>query len=367
MKLAKRDLLAITLLIVMLLSGGCDRQDPNSTSDDISKQPHAVEESSNTRSHDFYGLDFGSSTFDEVKKGLGEPSSVRSLEGDTQGTIAQWDDNNPIGASELHLGFDDTNRLIDLLALFSDGATLEEVKTNVEPVLGRPQSSFTVYDGKQNRSDNIIASWERGPTSFIALFEEATGVLGIEGGGTVLVGGAGENGPFAEVIEVFENNYKIVVEIGTPRQFPYVHDEFQLGNFSYLVERVHTEKAVGSSSTRQEASPGAIWLIVRYTIENAGQRTATAIASNITIVDEQNRIFDPSSNGSVALAMSEGIDLAISQLQPGIRRAQVAVFEVPKSTVESKNGFHVVIPEKGLRNQNDVRIHLKLAEHHLEP
>ncbi len=130
------------------------------------------------------------------------------------------------------------------------------------------------------------------------------------------------------------------------RSHPHVGDPIVLGSFKYVIQNAAMVQQVGTNQfLRKKASKGAAFIVFRYTIENTSNATETVISSDLFLQDERGRTFQPSSEATNALAMDEEVDLFLSQLQPGIPRDQVAVFEIPK---ESADRFDLVIPEKGL-------------------
>ena len=134
----------------------------------------------------------------------------------------------------------------------------------------------------------------------------------------------------------------------TPFQWgeqPHVDDPIKLGDFSYTITSVTEAQQAGTNPyMTAKASDGAYFVKVMYTIENVGMQTATVLAGDLTIKDSAGRTFSPSSNATSYVAADEAIDILVTELQPGIPRKQVAVFEVP----ESEKRLDLIIPEKGL-------------------
>jgi len=118
-----------------------------------------------------------------------------------------------------------------------------------------------------------------------------------------------------------------------------------LGDYRYTVNEVYQTQSIGKNSyLTEKASPGATFVIVEYTIENITTQTATVLSNDMFVEDFDGKVFQPSSEGLTAYSMASGADLIISQLQPGIPRLQVAVFEMPAGAAQD---FEIVIPEKG--------------------
>ncbi|GEM_PF-2003398 len=123
---------------------------------------------------------------------------------------------------------------------------------------------------------------------------------------------------------------------------PWLREEFTVNGMAYRVSEVSLKKTVGNGHAAQEASDGAYWIRVDYTVENVGRSTKTVETNRIAIMDSQDRIFTPSSRGMAAMTMSEGQDIVLSQFQPGIPNEQIAVFEVPQEAAEE---FFLVFPK----------------------
>ena len=111
-------------------------------------------------------------------------------------------------------------------------------------------------------------------------------------------------------------------------------DRMVIGNTAYVVQKVVPRKEVGGAGLKRVASAGARLLQVNYTIENAGRRTATALAGNLRLMDSQGREFTPSSDATAVAAALSKTDVLLSELQPGVPRSQVVVFELPESEKE---------------------------------
>ena len=134
-------------------------------------------------------------------------------------------------------------------------------------------------------------------------------------------------------------------------------DRMVIGNTAYVVQKLIPVERVGRGSARRTASEGARLIQVEFTLENAGMRTAMAMAGNVFVRDSLGREFLPSSDSTAAAAADLGLDLLISQLQPGVPRRQVAVFEVPTTATE----FELVLPGR-LGDAGQLAVPFSLAE-----
>lgn len=133
---------------------------------------------------------------------------------------------------------------------------------------------------------------------------------------------------------------------------PHVGDAFDLGGHRYQVTGIQTGQRVGQKYSNVSASKGAAFVVVDYTIATLAKETSTVLAGDLVLRDTQGRTFRPSSNATTAYAATRGVDLLLSELQPGIAREQAAVFEVPNDALArvdlvvpaKDSGDEVVIP-----------------------
>jgi hypothetical protein len=140
-----------------------------------------------------------------------------------------------------------------------------------------------------------------------------------------------------------------------------IGQRFVLGDFAYTVDGIEGSTSIGKSYGKKEASEGAAFLIVDFTIENLGKETETVMTNDFKIVDANGRQFRSSSEGNTALMMSgAGKDFIISELHPGIQKKMKTVFEVPISLLEQ--GMTLVIPEKGFGGNDEAHIQLSAGK-----
>ncbi len=135
-----------------------------------------------------------------------------------------------------------------------------------------------------------------------------------------------------------------------PKGMHSVGDTFTLGDFQYCITGVNTSKAIGTTVfgefMGERASPGAMFVIISYTIENLGSESQTVLSDDFKIQDSASRMFKPSSDANVALLTeSDDKDFLLSELQPGIPRAMKQAFELPEKALDAP--LTIVVPEKG--------------------
>lgn len=144
---------------------------------------------------------------------------------------------------------------------------------------------------------------------------------------------------------------------------PGLGDSFTLGNFKYCINNVSTTRRIGKSLfgefVGEEASAGAVFVIVSYTIENLASESQTVLSDDFKIEDSRGRTFKPASDANVALLMeSDDKDFLLSELQPGLPRAMKQAFELPEQAIESP--ITVVVPEKGLWATGSKRVQVQV-------
>ncbi len=136
-----------------------------------------------------------------------------------------------------------------------------------------------------------------------------------------------------------------------------VGDEFQLGDYKYVVTQFQTRPFIGGSFQSENASSGATFVIIHYTIENLTNESQTVLSDDFKLQDFKGRTFSPSSDATTALMMeSSDKDFILSEVQPGIVRAMQTAFEVPLESTE--HNLTLVVPEKGLWSSGEAKVTL---------
>lgn len=135
-----------------------------------------------------------------------------------------------------------------------------------------------------------------------------------------------------------------------------IGDTFRLGDFTYRVTRVARADTLGNQFTNETAGPNATFVVVQYEITNEGKETHTGLADDFELLDSAGRKFRPSSRGSTAFMMAGGNDdFLLTELQPGITKPSVQVFEIPLTAL---NGLRLRVPEKGFFGSDEVVVDL---------
>ena len=143
-----------------------------------------------------------------------------------------------------------------------------------------------------------------------------------------------------------------------------IGDEFTLGSYKYVIRDASTRRDIGKFMfdrfMGEKASPGAKFVIIRYSIENCSSESQTVLADDFILIDSQNRRFKASSKANTALTMydSDDKDFLLSELQPGVPRTMQQAFEVPEKALEQ--GLTLAVPKKGVWSSGEVKIKLKV-------
>jgi Domain of unknown function (DUF4352) len=111
-----------------------------------------------------------------------------------------------------------------------------------------------------------------------------------------------------------------VVRLGEP---------VRAGDFTWTFTSVDRREVVGEyvGGTLLGKEASGVFLVVGVTVENTGDRASYLTASMVTLVDDRGREFVPDVGAGVYL---KGQGLAFDQLNPGLVKKGVLVFDVPK-------------------------------------
>ena len=139
-----------------------------------------------------------------------------------------------------------------------------------------------------------------------------------------------------------------------------IGDEFQLGNFAYRIDDASVVNKVGNQYFKHVAQEGAVLIVVKYVIGNMSKETQTVMTDDFELLDHAGRKFRPSSNANTAYMMSGNNqkDFIVSEVQPGLSKRMVSVYEVPKDSVDNE-GLFVIVPEKGIWGTGKAKVRLK--------
>lgn len=112
-----------------------------------------------------------------------------------------------------------------------------------------------------------------------------------------------------------------------------INEEVVDKDLAFTVTSVSKKQSLGSSYSKKTAQ--GIYYVITVKITNKGDSTTTFDSSMAKITDSQNRQFDHSTDGQIALGMSQGkVDLFLQQVQPGLSYTGDLVFDVPTDIVE---------------------------------
>lgn len=139
-----------------------------------------------------------------------------------------------------------------------------------------------------------------------------------------------------------------------------INAPFQLGSYSYQIDQVEVTDQVGRSRyTRVRPSPGAVFLVIRYTETNNGTETQTGAGSPIQFRDGQARTYQPSSRAETALMMEERGEI-LPQLQPGVAHEGATVFEIPQDAAFGAGTL--IVTERGALGSNTAEVTFQVPQ-----
>jgi hypothetical protein len=107
--------------------------------------------------------------------------------------------------------------------------------------------------------------------------------------------------------------------------------KYSLGGFGYTVTAVEAPAAVAGNTP----TAGAAFVIVSYSVVNEGKKGEMVTISDVELVDAQDRQFTPAFHPTVDKARSLNLDAQLSELQPGIPKNFVQVFELPEAAAKA--------------------------------
>ncbi len=114
---------------------------------------------------------------------------------------------------------------------------------------------------------------------------------------------------------------------------PYIGEPFKVGNLTYVIDSVDEHTHLGNEYTGKTADDGAVFVKIGFHVRNDGNETETVSSDSMKLSDGKHT-FSPSAEGITALVMNgENKDFVLSQLQPGVNKKSITVFEMPKGTM----------------------------------
>ena len=136
------------------------------------------------------------------------------------------------------------------------------------------------------------------------------------------------------------------------RQF----QKFRLGDFTYEIKQCEARERLGSQLLGfTKPGAGAVFLLVRFDIQNETKKTATVLSDDFTLRDAQGREFRPASRALSALLFEEeSKDFLLTEVQPGIVKESITAFEVPKTALTGE--LNLIVPEKGLFGSKKIEV-----------
>ncbi len=213
---------------------------------------------------------------------------------------------------------DDSAALV-LSAKLGEGDITERAKELCGPV--REAGGVAVLTWPETPRERYAKAWrkqvESGDVGLGCLFQAGeVFTIGVASGDVLLA----FTGHTKEKKDLFEGSFFAEADWTS---FTHIGDRIEAGETAYVVASVKPVRR--GWGERDSASQ---LLKVDYTIENAGNASATGVDHSLVLKDAQGRSFTPSKE-----ATQEALDRAglqpVSELHPGVPKRQLAVFELP--------------------------------------
>lgn len=132
-------------------------------------------------------------------------------------------------------------------------------------------------------------------------------------------------------------------------------EKFRLGNYSYEIKECEAVTRVSGQGQTKEAGPEAVFVVVRYSIQNETNSPEAVLSNDFKIADAKGTTFTHSAEaGSTLLALEEAI---FRELQPGVAKDAITAFEIPRATLDDE--LTLIVPEKGLFSSGKKEVRIK--------
>lgn len=121
---------------------------------------------------------------------------------------------------------------------------------------------------------------------------------------------------------------------------PYVVGQpLDIGDLRVVITRVTERDRVGTQYVSEEAASGGVLVVVEYTVENIGDRPKSAYQlPSPHLIDSAGVAYDPDVGKTITFGVETNLDRkALSDLNPGIKIKDAAVFEVSKAAYDPTN------------------------------
>ena len=113
-----------------------------------------------------------------------------------------------------------------------------------------------------------------------------------------------------------------------------IGDTFTVGEgdraIEYTVNGATTYEAIGGEFSQEE--PDGIFLVVQLELTNQADESFSISSSAFSVRDSEGRTFDPDTGAGVYLSTDDRIEgeaISFDQLNPGLSKSGVLVFDVP--------------------------------------
>lgn len=113
-----------------------------------------------------------------------------------------------------------------------------------------------------------------------------------------------------------------------------VGEELQVGEVKWQVLEVNKQDTIGDDLSKKTA--GGIFVVIKLRAELTGKDSGTVDSNQFEIIDSQDRIFEPSSEGSTAIMFSGKEELFLKQVHPNVPIEGYIVFDIAKDATGLK-------------------------------
>ncbi len=116
---------------------------------------------------------------------------------------------------------------------------------------------------------------------------------------------------------------------------------FRLGDDSYSITGAKVFNRISNDIYEVKASEGARFFVVYYKVRDDSDLPSEIPREGLLLQDSKGRFFSQDVKANIAMEN----DLIFTQLQPGVIKKTVAVFEVPEDSIHSP--LEVIVPKNG--------------------
>jgi hypothetical protein len=131
-----------------------------------------------------------------------------------------------------------------------------------------------------------------------------------------------------------------------------VNEDIQVGEVRWKVLEISKAESISGDYGQSTAASG-VFIVVNLEAELLGKESGTIDSSQFAIIDDKDRVFESSTDGSSALLWANKETLFFKQVNPNVPITGYAVFDVAKDAVGLKlkiKDLRFASDEKGFVN-----------------